>query len=88
MREIVINCPIVIDTCLSWGLCEEELTMAMATLIKENIYLGQAYCFKGFVHYQHGEKLASLHAIRHDTGEGDKSFTSPFTDSRRLQHQA
>ena len=35
--------------------------MTMATLINENISLGLAYSFRGFVHYHHGEKHDSIH---------------------------
>ena len=34
--------------------------MTKATLIKENIYLGLAYSFRGLVHYHHGEKNGSI----------------------------
>jgi hypothetical protein len=32
-----------------------------AVLIKENIYLGLAYCFRVSVHYTHGGKHGSIH---------------------------
>ena len=36
--------------------------MTLAILIKENIYLGLAYRFRGLVHYHHGGKHGSLQA--------------------------
>lgn len=45
--------------CLSIYCCEEK-TMAMATLLKENIQLTLAYSFR--VHYHHGGKLGGIQA--------------------------
>jgi hypothetical protein len=36
--------------------------MTKATLIKENIYLGLAYSFRGLVRYHHGGKHGSIQA--------------------------
>jgi hypothetical protein len=36
--------------------------MTTATLIKDNIKLGLAYSFRGFVHYHHGGKHDSIQA--------------------------
>ena len=33
------------------------MTTTIATLIKENIYLGLTYIFKGLVYFHHGRKL-------------------------------
>jgi hypothetical protein len=36
--------------------------MTKAALIKDNIYLGLAYRFRGSVHYHHGRKHGSIQA--------------------------
>ena len=37
-------------------------TLTKATLIKDNIYLGLAYSFRGLVHYYHGRKHGNVQA--------------------------
>jgi hypothetical protein len=37
-------------------------TLTKATLIKDNIYLGLAYSFRGSVHYHHGRTHGSVQA--------------------------
>jgi hypothetical protein len=36
--------------------------MTTVTLIKDNIYLGLSYSFRGSVHYHHGRKHGSVQA--------------------------
>ena len=46
---------VLVTTPLLW-----KDTMTRATLIKENIYWGLAYCFRSLIHYHHGSVQADM----------------------------
>jgi hypothetical protein len=48
--------------------------MTKASLIKENIYLGLAYRFRGSVHYHQGGSMAGFR--RHTAGKAESSTSS------------
>jgi len=58
--------------------------MTNASLIKDNIYLGLAYRFRGSVHYHQGRSVAA--SGRHGAGGAESSASSSEGSQEEIEH--